>query len=89
MSPIRILILGILFYFLYRLLFGKRKKVAGSSNKNQGNNPPAQDILVEDPVCHTYIPMKKAIILNKDKQAYYFCCEKCRETFLTEEGDTK
>ena len=89
MSPIRILILGILFYFLYRLLFGKPKKVAGNRKNKQWEKPPAQDILVEDPVCHTYIPMKKAIILNKDKQTHYFCCEKCREIFLTEEGDIK
>ncbi|MBU0485094.1 MAG: YHS domain-containing protein [Proteobacteria bacterium] len=89
MSPARILILGLLFYILYRLLFGRGKKTAQRHDTTQGQTLAAQDVLIEDPICHTYIPKKKAVVLNRGKQTYYFCCEKCRETFITEEGDLK
>jgi YHS domain-containing protein len=45
-----------------------------------------QDVLVEDPVCHTYIPQGQAVELHHDHQMYYFCSNKCCEIFLKQKG---
>jgi hypothetical protein len=59
-----LVIIGILLYILYRLLLGPRKKKG--YGKNGGPASPGgavQDVLVEDPVCHTYIPKGQAVQL--------------------------
>jgi YHS domain-containing protein len=90
MHPLRIFILVVLFFILYKLLFGRRKKkkVVGSSTKQQRRSV-AQDILVEDPVCHSYVPKKQAVQAVKNGETYYFCSEKCCKTFLEKKGDEK
>lgn len=89
MTPLRILIIGILLYILYRLLIGSgRKKVS----RKKSSGPPGekiQDVLVEDPVCHTYIPKGQAVQLHHNKQILYFCSNKCCEKFLEQKGADK
>jgi YHS domain-containing protein len=89
-TPLRLVIIGILVYVLYRLLTGSRGK--GTHGRKNGNVDPGkavQDVLVEDPVCHTYIPKGQAIHLHHDKQMYYFCSDKCCRMFLKEKGAEK
>lgn len=88
MHPFRILILGILVYILFRLFLGK-KKLFKQGNKNSGSELAVHDVLVEDPVCHTYIPKGQAVVCNYRHNAFYFCSEKCRRTFLADKGDTE
>lgn len=83
MSPVRLLILGILFYILYKLLFGSSKAVPGQA-ENQEAGLKAQDILVQDPVCHVYIPRKQAVQLQHRHQTHYFCSSECCERFKKE-----
>ncbi len=80
MSPIRIVILAILFYILYRLLTGGKKKT--SVKNTAGGELPAQDILVEDPVCHTYIPKQQAVSAKHNGTVYYFCSKECCEKHI-------
>ncbi|MBU0482083.1 MAG: TRASH domain protein [Proteobacteria bacterium] len=88
MTPIRIVILTLLFYILYRLLTGSRKK--GVASKPRGGELPAQDVLVEDPVCHTYIPMKQAVTEKFGATVHYFCSQECRKKYTaTQQGDQK
>ena len=82
MSPLRLLILTVLFFFLYKLLFG-RKKLRPKSGLG-GRVTPKQDILIEDPVCHTYVPKSQAVSLDQGEKIYYFCSKQCRESFLGE-----
>ena len=92
MTPFRLLIIGILFYLLYRLLVGpkKRSKETGKfSRQNAAGNGDVQDVLVEDPVCHTYIPKGQAVQLHQDHQMYYFCSNKCCEIFQKQKGAEK
>jgi YHS domain-containing protein len=39
-------------------------------------------VLVQDPVCRTFIPRKDALKAEKDGQEYFFCSEGCRKRFL-------
>ena len=80
MSPIKIIILAVLFYFLYRLLTsGRNKPIAKQTDKAPKSS--LDDILVEDPVCHTYIPQKEAETLVFNEEVYYFCSKKCLKSF--------
>ncbi len=81
MHPIRILILAILFYILYRVIFGGKKKVSGKTEQL----PPNEDVLMEDPVCHTYVPMSSSLKTEKDGEIYYFCSQKCCDAFKEEQ----
>jgi YHS domain-containing protein len=87
MSPLRIIILAALCYILYRLLFAGRKRVKPPVQPASAASSPAQDVLVEDPVCHTYVPQQQAIRAVKDGKIYYFCSEKCCQTFLAGKGE--
>lgn len=87
MSPLRIIILAVLCYFLYRLIFAGRKRVKTPKRSDSATSTAVQDVLVEDPVCHTYVPQKQAIRAAKDGKIYYFCSEKCCQTFLTGKGE--
>lgn len=83
MSPLRILILGALFYILYRLLFGPAKKTFNDRQQPSGSDIIDRDVLVEDPVCHVYVPQGQAVSCKKDGQIFYFCSDKCCNIFLS------
>lgn len=88
MSPVRILILIGLFYLLFRFLInsGKRERPV---EPERGADPggPAQDVLMEDPVCHTLIPARQAITWQDNGKYLYFCSDNCRRQYLTSQGD--
>lgn len=88
MSPLKIIVLLLLFYLLYRLFTaGRRKIIPGSGPRDR---PPLDhDVLVEDPVCHTYIPKGQAIALQQEDKIHYFCSEKCCRVFLTHPDQKK
>ena len=39
------------------------------------------DVLVQDPVCQTFIPRKEALKVEKDGKVYFFCSEGCLKRF--------
>lgn len=86
MHPLRIVILGILLYILYRLLVGGMKKKQEAASRKSSADLPAHDVLIEDPVCHTYIPKGQSISLSHGDETLHFCSEKCRDAFLAQKG---
>ena len=62
------------------------KKVAGSlglwpqAPRPLEKNPEA-DVLVQDPVCKTFIPRQEALRTEKDGTTYFFCSEGCLKRF--------
>ena len=83
MTPIRLLILALLFYCGWRLLRGglRRQPPVEDARTPSDADLPAQDVLVEDPVCHVLIPKHQALRLRKDGVTYYFCSEQCCDQF--------
>jgi len=78
-----------LLYLLYRLITGESKSPKRTTYHEQtrgadypGNTIKSHDELVEDPVCHTYIPKGQALLLEQDNKTYYFCSTECRDSFL-------
>ena len=40
-----------------------------------------KDQMVQDPVCHMYIPRASAVASSIGGQTYYFCSSDCAQTF--------
>jgi len=86
MTPVRLIIIICLLYILYRLLLGPRKTRVHGKKQAAAGEGAVQDVLVEDPVCHTFIPKGQAVHLHHDKKMYYFCSNRCCEMFLKQKG---
>ena len=89
MTPLKLVILAILFYIGYRLLVGIGRKKSSNKQSEEKSSPQVSDLLVEDPVCHTLVPQGQAVRLQHEKQIYYFCSEACCSRFLSEKGEGK
>lgn len=79
----KLFIYAVFLYVLYRLLTGGRKKKP-LGNPRQDAAPgelAAHDQLVEDPVCHIYIPKRQAIVLQDSDTLVYFCSDQCRKMY--------
>lgn len=77
---IKLAIAVIALYLFYRL---------ARTWKRVGAPPKAQPIargedLVEDPYCHTYVPMTHTRKVQIDGETVYFCSEKCLEQYKAE-----
>ena len=78
MGLIRLLIYAILGYGLYRWLFAER------SGRRAAAGDQADDLLVEDPICHLYIPQAGAESLTISGTTHYFCSPECRKKFQSQ-----
>lgn len=88
MSPLRIIVIGVLLYIAFRVIFRGRKNDESKEQKEAGELP-ASDVLMEDPVCKSLVPMQQAITLQHDGSTYYFCSEKCRDAFIDQQGEKR
>ncbi len=88
---IRLAIILLILYLLYRLfrwIFLPGGKVVKPLPR-EGNGSPRED-LVEDPVCHTYLPASQARMARFGEKEVYFCSEECLEKYRSEfEGEKK
>ena len=74
----RLIILAILIYVLYKLLKGSKKEEYQTIGE-----------MVQDPECKIYIPVDQAYIKVINGKKYYFCSERCASLFekKIKEGD--
>ena len=87
MSPIRLVILGILLYIGYLLIrggSGKKKEDKGESELNGPSD--VSDVLVEDPVCKRLVPKQQALSRQQGDETVYFCSKECCDTFVSQKG---
>lgn len=80
----KLFIYAVFLYVIYRLLTGGKKKKAAPSSSGQragAGETAAHDQLVEDPVCHIYIPKKQAIVLQDKDTVVFFCSEQCQKIY--------
>ena len=79
---VRLLLLAILAYVLWRLLWSAMKSLfvgMGYQPPGRGN---AQSVgLVRDPVCGTFVLPSKAVTSGSGSNTRYFCSEKCRTDY--------
>jgi YHS domain-containing protein len=76
------LIFGIFVAYLLYKLIKAWNTVKGPS---KADLPTGGEDLVEDPFCHTYVPVSHACrIVIDDGKTVYFCSQKCLETYKKE-----
>lgn len=82
-----IIFLLIVLYFLLRQMFrgfnsptrDGRSISAGGAERDE-----EQDQMIEDPVCHTFVPKRIAVIEEMGGRTYCFCSKKCAVTFRSQ-----
>ncbi|MHB8788633.1 MAG: YHS domain-containing protein [Desulfobulbaceae bacterium] len=87
-----LVVLGALAWLILRSMIVRERKEVRSGESGAGKeqkDPKVQDVLVEDPVCHTLVPKNQAIRLRKDGTTYYFCSEACCDKFTGKEKEEK
>lgn len=89
MMVIRLVVLVLLAGVAWLLLRGilGRTRGAAAVGTGKASEPKVQDVLVEDPVCHTLVPKNQAIRLRRDGATYYFCSEACCDKFTGKEEE--
>ena len=89
---LRFFVFIIIIYLLYKIFYGVRRVKTESSENQQfesqraygpATGPQAGEDLVEDPVCHTYVPISQAYKKEISGRSYYFCSQACAEKYLS------
>lgn len=90
MSPIRIIIIGILLYIGYLLIKGGTTRAGkDEQDKEPDSISDTSDVLVEDPVCKKLVPRQQAITAEVEDKTLYFCSKECCNTYISEKGAGK
>jgi YHS domain-containing protein len=86
---IRLAVLVLVFYLLYKLWKGIfLTRETPKNNPAVTGQPERGEELIEDPFCHRYIPASQAYRSTVDGQAMFFCSEECCEHYKSEKGFT-
>ena len=84
----RFFVFIILIYVLYKIIKNASQlKPAKNGNYQFKTSPIGGEDLVEDPVCHTYVPLSQAFKKEISGNDYYFCSKQCSEKY--ESGKNK
>jgi len=77
----RLLVGLVLGYVVYRVVRKLKEMFTIAGPTQQAPKMPQPDVLVQDPVCGTFIPRQEALKFTKDGQDYFFCSEGCLKRF--------
>jgi YHS domain-containing protein len=84
---VRIIIIGIVLILAYLLI----KKFLFPSSRIDDRRRDERRIqgedLVEDPQCHTYVPVTEAFKADVDGKTLYFCSKECYKKFREKGGN--
>lgn len=74
---LRLVIGGIVIYLLFKLV-----RAWKSPDGEKGGKPPVPgEDLVEDPFCHTYVPVSHALKTVVEGKTLYFCSQPCLDAY--------
>jgi YHS domain-containing protein len=82
-----IIFLLIILYFLFRQMFrgfrSPNRDIRGKSAEG-ADRQEELDEMIEDPVCHTFVPKRIAVIEEMGGREYWFCSKECAVTFRSQ-----
>jgi uncharacterized protein len=85
---IRFIIFIIIIYLLYKLINAVKQITPMKSEKEQFKSPSGSgEDLVEDPACHTYVPVSQAYKKEISGKDYYFCSKQCSDQYTVEKNN--
>ncbi len=76
-----VLLLTVLYFLLRQMFRGFNAPIRDSRDKSKNEEP---DHMVEDPVCHTFVPKQIAVIETIGGREYCFCSQECAVRFRSE-----
>jgi YHS domain-containing protein len=80
---LKLIILAVVGYIFYRALkswmLGSGPPPADAADRRATE---VDDVLVQDPVCQTYIVQRDSVQLRQGGKILYFCSEQCRDRFI-------
>jgi len=68
-------------YLVYRVYRSVSQSLGLGGRPAPGPESRQPDVLVQDPVCLTFIPKREALKIHKDGRDYFFCSEGCLKRF--------
>jgi len=66
--------------FYFKVIHHPHHPGAPGAQQNPG---PADEELVQDPVCGSYVPLHTAVSADAGGRVVYFCSTECRDKFLS------
>ena len=80
---IRFLIFFILFYVFYKIIKAiRQEKPFAVKSSHYKTTAALGEELVEDPYCHTYIPISQGYRKQIAGKEHYFCSKECSEEYI-------
>jgi YHS domain-containing protein len=80
---LKFIILAAVGYVFYRalksMMIGAGTPPADVSNRDRTE---VDDVLVQDPVCKTYITQRSSLQLRRGGEVLCFCSEQCRDRYI-------
>ena len=85
---IKVAIVALVCYVLYRLFMNDNKKKAEKEAETKKKRVNSGE-MVKDPVCGTYVDKDSAITVRNGEQTLYFCSYECRKKYIESVGEQK
>ena len=86
---VKLILLAAVGYIFYRAL--KSWMMSGYERTldttSQGPSE-VDDVLVQDPVCKTYIAQRNSLQLQQDGEVVFFCSQQCRDRYREDHSAT-
>ena len=86
----RLLIFLGLIYLFYRAL--KSWMAPNKTSKTatyQQRSPEIDDVMVKDPFCEVYFPVKDGVRITHEGQELIFCSTRCRDKFIEAQSEKR
>jgi YHS domain-containing protein len=78
-------LLAILYYLLRQMFRSFKTPLQNAQTKPSAQRPDdEQDQMIEDPVCHTFVPRRIALVELIEGREYCFCSKECAGQFRSE-----
>ena len=79
------LLLTVLYFLLRQIFRGFNAPIEDGRKKSSAQAPDEeQDQMIEDPVCHIFVPKRIAVIETIGAREYCFCSQECAVRFRSE-----
>ena len=80
-----VLLLAVLYFLLRQMFRGFKTPIRdGREQAASRDQEEEQDQMIEDPVCHIFVPKRIAVIETIGGREYCFCSQECSVRFRTE-----
>lgn len=85
---IKVVIVALVCYVLYRLFMNDNKKKA-EKEAQETKKRMASGEMVQDPICGTYVDKDSAITVRNGDKTIHFCSYECRQKYIDQFTEQK